>query len=94
MYAIRSYYAETHSFFSTDLNWWGIPKPEKIRDFIETDFDLLLCIAREPNFYLEYILTLSKAKFKIGSSVNEENPFDLNRITSYNVCYTKLLRVG
>ncbi len=70
--------SETNSFFSSDLNWWGIPKPEKVRDFIETDFDLLLCIARESNFYLEYILALSKAKFKIGSSLNEANPFDLN----------------
>ncbi len=70
--------SDSNSFSTTDLNWWGIPKPEKIRDFVDTDFDLLLCIARDWNFYLEYLLALSKAKFKIGSSENEKNPFDLN----------------
>uniref|UniRef100_UPI003217EF7E DUF6913 domain-containing protein n=1 Tax=uncultured Draconibacterium sp. TaxID=1573823 RepID=UPI003217EF7E len=69
---------EANSLTVADLNWWGIPKPDKAGEFIEIKFDLLLNIALEPNFAIDYITALSKAKFKIGSSPNDENYFDLN----------------
>ena len=61
-----------------DLNWWGIPKPEKTRDFMAMHFDLLLNIALKQNFVLDYITALTPADFKIGSSPDEKNFFDLN----------------
>ena len=70
--------AEANSLTVVDLNWWGIPKPEKVGDFMQMNFDLLLNIAFEPNFAVDYITALSKAKFKIGSSPNDKNHFDLN----------------
>lgn len=70
--------AEANSLTVADLNWWGIPKPDKVGDFMEISFDLLLNIAFEPNFAVDYVTALSKAKFKIGSSPNDENYFDLN----------------
>jgi hypothetical protein len=70
--------AEANSLTIADLNWWGIPKPDKVGDFIEIEFDLLLNIALEPNFAIDYVTALSKSKFKIGSSPNDENHFDLN----------------
>lgn len=69
---------EANSLTVTDLNWWGIPKPDKIGDFIEMQFDLLLCLAQETNYSVEYIIALSNSKFKIGSSQNDQNHFDLN----------------
>ncbi len=69
---------ETNSLTVVDLNWWGIPKVDKVGEFIEIKFDVLLNIALEPNFAVDYITALSKAKFKIGSSPNDENYFDLN----------------
>lgn len=70
--------AEANSLTVADLNWWGIPKPEKVNDFLDMNFDLLLNIAFEPNFAVDYVTALSKARFKIGSSPNNENHFDLN----------------
>jgi hypothetical protein len=70
--------ADANSLTVNDLNWWGIPKPDKVGDFIDIEFDLLLCIALEPNFVVEYVTALSQAKFKIGSSPNDSNFFDLN----------------
>ncbi len=61
-----------------DLNWWGIPKPDKTRDFMTMHFDLLLNTALKQNFVLDYITALTPSDFKIGSSPDENNYFDLN----------------
>jgi hypothetical protein len=70
--------AEANSLTVNDLNWWGIPKPEKVNDFIEMELDLLLCLAAEKNYAVDYITALSHAKFKIGSSEADNSYFDLN----------------
>ncbi|QIA07988.1 hypothetical protein G0Q07_09725 [Draconibacterium halophilum] len=69
---------EANSLTINDLNWWGIPKPEKVSDFIEMKLDLLLCLASEKNYAVDYITALSHAKFKIGSSETDNSYFDLN----------------
>jgi len=61
-----------------DLNWWGIPKPEKTQDFLQMHFDVLLNIALEQNFVLDYITAIAHADLKVGWSPNETNYFDLN----------------
>ncbi|WP_347841269.1 DUF6913 domain-containing protein [uncultured Draconibacterium sp.] len=70
--------AEANSLTINDLNWWGIPKPDKVGDFMTMQLDLLLCLAAEKNFAVNYITALSKAKFKIGSSETDNSYFDLN----------------
>jgi hypothetical protein len=69
---------ETNSLSSKDLNWWGIPKPEFTNEFLNVSFDILFCLALNHNFQTDYMVALSKAKFKIGSSVTNNNLFDLN----------------
>ena len=69
---------EANSLTIDDLSWWGIPKPEKVSDFIEMNFDLLLCLALEPNYAVEYVTALTQSNFKVGSSPDDENYFDLN----------------
>ena len=79
MYAIRSYY----EFPFTDDNY-----------YYETSGD---------NGYETYLLTLTDldtkekvtldfSKFQYGEEYKKED-IDFIRITSYNVCYTKLLRI-
>nr|WP_321356518.1 hypothetical protein [uncultured Draconibacterium sp.] len=70
--------AEANSLTVNDLSWWGIPKTEKVSDFIEMELDLLLCLAAEKNYAVDYITALSRAKFKIGSSESDNSYFDLN----------------
>lgn len=70
--------SEANSLTTDDLNWWGIPKPEKVGDFIDLELDVLLCLAAEKNLAVDYITVLSKAKFKIGSSESDDSYFDLN----------------
>lgn len=61
-----------------ELNWWGLPRHEKVSEFVDMNFDILLNIALSQNLALDYITALSQAKFKVGSSPNPSNYFDLN----------------
>jgi len=68
----------SNTLTTADLNWYGFPKLEKINDFTSVNLDVLLNITLSQNLVLETITLLSKAKFKVGSSPNEKNYFDLN----------------
>ena len=77
MYAIRSYYVDTHvKRVSTRLGWTKQREPEKI----ETDLCRLLPQAKWT--LASHVLIFHGRRFC-------KAPI---RITSYNVCYTKLLR--
>lgn len=49
-----------------DFSWLGVPKSEKIKTLIETDFDLLICLSTNMPTQLEHVIALSRAYFKIG----------------------------
>lgn len=69
---------DTNTLTVRDINWWGLPKPEKTEDFLNIQFDILFNIATQQNLILDYLTLISKAKFKVGSTDNESNFFDLN----------------
>ncbi|NOR74296.1 MAG: hypothetical protein GQ525_03970 [Draconibacterium sp.] len=70
--------ANSNTLTTADINWLGFPKPDKIIDFTSINFDLLINISLKQNLVLETITLLSEAKFKVGSSPDEKNYFDLN----------------
>ncbi|MFA7116483.1 MAG: hypothetical protein WC140_04540 [Bacteroidales bacterium] len=50
-----------------DINWYGFPSEDLTKEFINTEFDLLIDFTLDfPSFPIEYLLRASKAKFKIG----------------------------
>jgi hypothetical protein len=61
-----------------DLDFWGLPKKDKVDEFINIRLEVLFNIALENNLVLDYITALSQARFKVGSSQNVNNYFDLN----------------
>jgi len=61
-----------------DLDFWGLPKKEKVEEFTNIKFEVLFNIAFENNLVLDYITALSQARFKVGSSPDTNNHFDLN----------------
>jgi hypothetical protein len=69
---------DANSLTVKDLNFWGLPKLELISDFLNIKFDILLNISLNQNLVLDYITLLSKARFKVGWSPEENNYFDLN----------------
>jgi len=61
-----------------DLDFWGLPKKEKVEEFINIKFEVLFNIALDNNLVIDYITALSQARFKVGSSSDTRNYFDLN----------------
>ncbi len=68
----------SNTLTTNDLTWIKLPRLEKIDDFININFDVLINMSLKQNLVLDYITLLSKAKFKVGSSTDESNYFDLN----------------
>lgn len=75
---VASPHPDANSLTVKELSWWGLPKYEKVSEFTEMSFDILFNIALIPNLAVDYITGLSRAKFKVGSSPDNKNYFDLN----------------
>jgi len=54
-----------------DLNWYNKPDNQFINDFIKYEFDILIDLNLAGNQSLRYVVSLSRARFKIGL-FNEE----------------------
>jgi hypothetical protein len=52
--------------YPTNLNWNLKPVSEASRDFVDTEFDILIDLSTEDLLPLLFITGLSKAKFKAG----------------------------
>ena len=75
---MTSPYQDTYTLTVKDLDFWGLPKKEKVDEFVNIKFEVLFNIAIENNLALDYITALSQARFKIGSSAGNTDYFDLN----------------
>jgi hypothetical protein len=65
-------------FTRHDLNWFFIPVPAQVKDFIEKEFDLLLDLSMQDTFPLKYIAGLSNALCRVGRySESDLNCYDL-----------------
>ena len=64
-------------FTKNDLNWYKKPHGEAVDKFIKKEFDILYYLNLEDLFPLRYILALSKAKFKTGKFIEDDEYLDL-----------------
>jgi len=76
--AITNPHQDANTLTVKDLDFWGLPKKEKVEEFTNIRFEVLFNIALENSLVLDYITALSQARFKIGSSPEAKNYFDLN----------------
>jgi len=53
-------------FDNKDLNWFGAPKNDYIKKFINKEFDIIIDLTVEDIFVLRYIIALSRSKLKVG----------------------------
>lgn len=58
-----------------NINWFYKPSGEKINDFINKDFDILLNIDTRQNPSLTYATALSKAKLKVGIDTEKNREY-------------------
>lgn len=60
--------------YPSGLNWHCKPVSDAAKDFMDTDFDILLDLSMKNMLPLLYIAGLSKAKFKAGSQSDDRKP--------------------
>jgi len=53
-------------FDNNDLSPFFVPKTRELRQFMQRPFSILIDLNSQKNFPLEYISTISSAKFKVG----------------------------
>jgi hypothetical protein len=58
-----------------DVEWNFIPKKEKVINFVNNEFDILLNLCTEICFPLIYITAKSKSLFKVGAYDKKNSPF-------------------
>ncbi|MCB2219194.1 MAG: hypothetical protein KQI35_02280 [Bacteroidetes bacterium] len=61
-------------FSRKDLNWYGGPKNDYIKTFIDKEFDILIDLTLENVYINRYITGLSKSKFKVGPELEFTQP--------------------
>ncbi len=71
-------------FCRNDINWYGIPQPAFVNDFIEREFDLLIDLSLDNVFPIDYIFAISKARFKTGEYAVRAEHADLSIDTGLN----------
>jgi len=53
-------------FTRKDLNWYFKPGTQRVQDFINEEYDIVIDLSMKDCFPLQYIAGLSHAKFKVG----------------------------
>lgn len=77
-------YQKGFSFIAKkDFNWLGIPQGEILESFLARRFDILINLVIEDSFTVDYIASLSLAKFKVGRLSNNDY-YDLTIDISMN----------
>ena len=65
-------------FDKKDLNWYGAPKNDYVKEFLNKEFDVIIDLTLEDVYVLQYIIALSKSKLKVGRfSKSMQKHYDL-----------------
>ncbi|WP_411768868.1 DUF6913 domain-containing protein [Winogradskyella sp. A3E31] len=71
-------HAQWDTFYGPkDFGWNGKIKNLDLQQFVERDFDVLICYYKSEDIELKQVAAMSKANFKVGISSNDERLFDL-----------------
>ncbi len=79
-------------FCNKDLNWYGKPEKVQIHDFINTDFDVLIDFSHDVFDPIRLIMSLSPAKFIIGSEKQNVEFYDLLIQSEHTISNMELLK--
>lgn len=78
-------------FNANDVNWYGVPKSDKVLQFCDRKMDVILCAIPTPNRPLEYIGHFSKALCRVGVFREGNNDFELMVNVAENTAIPKVL---
>lgn len=75
----QTYFGQGNFNFFSEKHFskFGKIKENCISDFVNSEFDILINLSKENNFYTDYVFGLSKAHFKVSGIINCKHS-DLN----------------
>jgi len=65
------------SYTTSDFDWLGHCKSSEVADFVEQPFDALISFYNPNRYELKIVTAMSKAKFKVGISNEDDRLHDL-----------------
>ena len=68
---------EVNQITNKDFGWKGDLHNTQAQNFLNQDFDILVGVYSGKNSYLDWMISQSKAKFKVGFKNADEKLFDL-----------------
>lgn len=57
------------------VKWFGLPFGEKVEEFLQYNFDILIVLCKKLLPHYEYIIAHSKAQFVIGPSIDKASKY-------------------
>lgn len=60
-----------------DFSWKGEINNQNAREFLDIPFDVLVCLYKDNNEFIEMMASSSKAKFKVSTTDADDRLFDL-----------------
>jgi hypothetical protein len=58
-----------------DIKWYGVPFGEKVEEFIQNNFDILIVLCEKMRPHFEFIIAQSKATFIIGLNIDKSEQY-------------------
>ena len=75
---VENFHFHYDIFTLKDFSATGEVKASNIANFLQQKFDYLICLDKQPNMYIEYLLAASQARFRIGNYTSgKESLFEL-----------------
>ncbi|MBQ1885028.1 MAG: hypothetical protein II165_08435 [Bacteroidales bacterium] len=62
-----------HLFSLEKITFFGYPDNREVEDFIKKDFDILINICTTENLSVDYVMGMSRAKFKVSVKFKEND---------------------
>ncbi len=64
-----------NAYNQKDVKWYGVPFGEKVEEFINTNFDILIVLCEKMRPHFEFIIAHSKTKFIIGPNIDKSQQY-------------------
>lgn len=74
---LKSLNADFNSFCKNDLDFFRFPKSQRVDEFIDKPFDILINLAATNHMQLDFIAALSNAKLRVGPYTDRTHCYDL-----------------
>lgn len=64
-----------NAYNQKDLKWYGVPFGEKVEEFLQSNFDILIVLCEKMRPHFEFIIAQSKANFIIGPHIDRSEQY-------------------